>query len=183
MKRRCLEPTFKDWPRYGGAGILICPEWMASFDQFLTDMGLPPSPAHWLGRRDVTAHYTPDNCIWTEQAPQKARRAYCRRVIVSGQTMTAAEAARLPNQPTRNTVIRRWESGFSLDRPAIAKIYRRSMWIRYEGETLPLPAWAKRLGLNSSTLWMRIQRGQSLDQAMTPELQRQPNTTFSKRQL
>lgn len=168
MHRRCKETTHRDFPRYGGRGIRVCPQW-TTFEQFLRDMGLPPSPTHWLGRRDTSKHYTPENTIWTERAPQMNRRQFCRKVIVEGKTLTAAEAARLAGQPSRNTVLRRWEAGFSLENPKLAKLYRRSMWITHQGETLPLPEWARRLGLSSSVLWQRIKSGMPLDRAMTPK--------------
>lgn len=167
-KRRCTEPGFRSFGRYGGAGIRMCPQWILGFEQFLADMGLPPSPVHWLGRRDVKGHYTPDNCIWTEQAPQKGRRAYCRKVIVDGQVMTASEAGRMPGQPTRNSVLRRWDAGLSLEHPQMSKIYRRSLWITHQGETLPLPEWARRIGLPSQVLWSRVNRGMPIERAMTP---------------
>ncbi len=97
MKRRCLEPGFKDFKRYGGAGIKICPQWLTSFDQFLADVGTPPTPHHWLGRKDTSRHYTPENTLWTERLPQMNRRQFCRKVIVQGKTLTAAEAGRLPD--------------------------------------------------------------------------------------
>ena len=53
MRRRCLAPRFRDFSRYGGAGILICPRWVNSFAQFLKDVGPAPSAEHWLGRREV----------------------------------------------------------------------------------------------------------------------------------
>lgn len=168
MKRRCLEESFKCYPRYGGAGIRICPQWLASFDQFINDVGLPPSPKHWLGRMDTAGHYVPENVIWTDQPAQQRRRQFCRKVIVHGQVMTSAEAGRLANQPTRNSVLRRWEAGFSLERPKLAKIYKSSKWLTYQGVTLPLPEWARRLGLPSRVLWHRINRGMSIERALTP---------------
>ena len=70
MNRRCYEATFKSFNRYGGAGIQVCREWRTSFRKFLEDMGPAPSPAHWLGRLDVTGHYSPENCVWTTQPEQ-----------------------------------------------------------------------------------------------------------------
>lgn len=177
MRKRCLNPRDQAWPRYGGAGIKVCPQWLASFKNFLADMGLPPTPHHWLGRRDVTKHYTPENCLWTEPTPQKQRRQFCRKVIVQGQTMTAAEAARLPDQPTRNTVLRRWEAGFSLEHPKLAKLYKRSMWLTHQGETLPLPEWARRHGLSPAVVWYRLKRGMPLSELFLPLMRKHPKTS------
>lgn len=169
MKRRCLEPGFKDFPRYGGSGILIAPQWLASFEQFLSDAGLPPTLDHWLGRLDTAAHYVPGNVVWTLRTPQMNRRKYCRKVIVQGQAITPAQAARQSGQPTRNTVLRRWEAGFSLEHPMLAKLYRRSLWLTYQGQTLPLPDWARRIGLPHGTLYQRIRKGMPLERAMTTQ--------------
>ncbi len=169
MKRRCLEPGFKDWPRYGGAGILIAPQWLTNFDQFLTDMGLPPTPEHWLGRMDTAAHYVPGNVVWTLRTPQMSRRQFCRKVILNGKAVTPEQVAREQGQPTRNTVLRRWEAGFSLEQPQLARLSRRSLWLTHQGQTLPLPEWARRIGLPHGTLYQRIKGGMPLEKAMTQQ--------------
>ena len=167
MIRRCTEPGQKDWPRYGGAGITVCPEWMESFDQFLRDMGPAPTQTHWLGRLRVLENYAPGNCLWTTQPPQERRRTYCRRVSINGQVVTAAEAARSIGV-RHATVLRRVASGFQLENPPAAKLYRASKWLTHNGETLPLPQWAKRIGLPSQVLWQRINRGIPVEKALTP---------------
>lgn len=44
MKRRCLNPNDKSFPRYGGAGVTVCERWL-TFEGFWTDMG----PAYFEG--------------------------------------------------------------------------------------------------------------------------------------
>lgn len=170
MHRRCLEPKFRDYPRYGGASppITICPQWLRNWNQFMADVGPAPTTEHWLGRRDVKLGYTPENTIWTLPTPQKRRRAYCHKVTLGGQTMTVAEAGRLPGQPTRNSVLRRMKAGFSLQAPKLAKLYRKSKWLTWNGETLPLPEWARRLGLPSQLMWARVKAGMPLERVMHP---------------
>lgn len=177
MLRRCYEKTHADYARYGGRGIKVCPQWRENFGQFLADLGLPPTPRHWLGRIDVTASYTPENVTWTTHAEQMRRRAFCRHVRVNGQTMTAAEAGRVPGQPTRNTVLRRRANGFSLERPKLPRLDPRTWWITWQGETLPLVQWARRFGLPYGTLRGRIERGMPLKLAMTSSRYWQPLAT------
>ena len=167
--RRCTDPKFKDFPRYGGAGIKVCLAWRESFNQFLEDMGPATTQAHWLGRLDVTKGYFPGNCLWTEQPPQERRRTFCRRVTLSGETMTAAEAARALGM-NRDTLVRRVVSGFQLENPPAAKLYRASKWLTFNGETLPLPEWARRIGLPSPVIISRINRGMPVELALTPRL-------------
>lgn len=172
MRKRCLNPKAHAWDRYGGAGITICPQW-ATFDQFLKDMGQPPTADHWLGRKDVKGHYTPSNCVWTLPDQQQRRRAFCHRVhLQDGSVLTAAEAARLPGMPKFWGVRNRMRRGYSLELPQPARVYRASKWITWQGQTLPTPEWARRLGVRPYVLWQRLSRGMPLAQAMTPGLMR-----------
>jgi hypothetical protein len=167
MRKRCLNPRSHAWSRYGGAGIAICPQW-ATFEQFQRDMGLPPTPSHWLGRKDVLGHYTPSNCIWTEPAQQQRRRAFCHRVhLQDGRVLTAAEVARLPGMPGFHGVRNRLNRGFSLELPQPKKLYLSSIWITWQGKTMPAPEWAKHLGITPSAFWARLRRWMPLEKAMS----------------
>lgn len=179
MKRRCLEQGFKDWSRYGGAGILIAPQWVDSFEQFLADMGLPPTPEHWLARLDTSAHYVPGNVIWTLHAPQMSRRQFCRKVVVNGQFMTAAQAQKVLGSPTRNSILDRWQAGYCLEQPILQRRDQRARRIVWRGQDLSLSQWARLLGLPYKTLYVRIMRGMPLEKAMTQQryaTQRKPKT-------
>lgn len=168
MIQRCENPRHKDFKHYGAKGITVCPAWRESLQAFLADMGPAPTQTHWLGRLDVTAGYFPGNCCWTTQPEQERRRAYCRRVVINSKEMTVAEAGRLSGQPTRNSVLRRAENGYPLNVRA-ARIDRRSTWLTFKGETLPLPELAKRHGIPRVLLWERLKAGWPLDRALNPE--------------
>lgn len=167
MIRRCTEPAQKDWKYYGGKGVTICQQWLASFENFLVDMGPAPTQRHWLGRRDVSGNYEPANCLWTTQPEQERRRGCCRRVNIRGQSMVLAEAGRSVGVNPQ-TIARRQASGLPLENPPAAKLYRASKWLTHQGETLPLPEWARRIGLPAAVLWFRVKRGMSLELALTP---------------
>lgn len=77
MRDRCLNPKRGVFAHYGGRGITICPEWQASFQSFLADMGPRPEGCT-LDRIDVDGNYEPSNCRWAtpkQQANNKRARA------------------------------------------------------------------------------------------------------------
>ena len=74
MKQRCLNSNCESWQNYGGRGITICAEWIASFEVFLADMGERPSRDHSLERLDNDSNYEPANCVWATRLEQAQNR-------------------------------------------------------------------------------------------------------------
>ncbi|ELI0594640.1 hypothetical protein ACXGWO_21180 [Salmonella enterica subsp. enterica serovar Infantis] len=78
MKRRCEDPTSKSYKYYGGKGVKVCGRWQ-DFNNFLADMGEPPTPAHEIDRKDANGDYEPDNCRWLTKAENVSRASRCRK--------------------------------------------------------------------------------------------------------
>jgi hypothetical protein len=69
MKNRCNNSKGFRYVLYGGRGIKVCERWNA-FENFLKDMGQPPTITHTLDRIDVNGNYEPGNCRWVTQKVQ-----------------------------------------------------------------------------------------------------------------
>lgn len=74
MRQRCYNPKTTRYSRYGGRGIKVCDRWRYSFEEFLKDMGQPPSDRHSIDRIDVDGDYEPGNCRWATPLEQRHNR-------------------------------------------------------------------------------------------------------------
>jgi hypothetical protein len=74
MKNRCLNPRTPAFADYGGRGISVCPQWVNSFETFLSDVGKKPSSGHTLDRIDNDGNYEPGNCRWSTYNQQARNR-------------------------------------------------------------------------------------------------------------
>lgn len=72
-RRRALEPTDKDFHRYGAVGIGFCPEWAKSFRLFVAHVGKRPLGTT-LDRIDTSKGYVPGNVRWATPVEQAVNR-------------------------------------------------------------------------------------------------------------
>lgn len=92
MRKRCLNPMDKDYPRYGGRGITICIQW-DSFETFLHDMGLAPTTKHTIERLDTNGDYNPKNCHWATMSEQNRNRSITHKITFQGKTQCLCDWA------------------------------------------------------------------------------------------
>ena len=93
MMTRCFNPKTKAFPRYGGRGITVSPEWR-SFEAFLADIGPLPSRDHSIERIDNDGPYSPTNCRWATRAEQALNTSSNRMLDFNGEQKPLAEWAR-----------------------------------------------------------------------------------------
>jgi hypothetical protein len=113
MRRRCLNPNFKQWKDYGGRGITICREW-DSYDQFVSDMGPRPTPKHTLERKNNDLGYSKENCKWATRKEQQHNQTVTRKVTIEGVEYIAVELAEKYGIKT-DTIVERATEGLSFD--------------------------------------------------------------------
>jgi hypothetical protein len=92
MKERCLNPSCRAFPAWGGRGIKVDERWMR-FENFFADMGEKP-PGRSLDRIDNAGHYTPANCRWATAGEQSRNTRRTRTVMLNGVVMCIKDAAK-----------------------------------------------------------------------------------------
>lgn len=95
MNKRCYEPKNKDWPRYGGRGIVVCDKWRGSegLANFVADMGVRPSGMS-IDRIDNDGDYEPRNCKWSTQTQQQGNRSTSLKAEMGGAVVTLSQISR-----------------------------------------------------------------------------------------
>jgi hypothetical protein len=90
MKNRCNNKKTPTYHNYGGRGIKVCDRWFV-FNNFLDDMGEPPTIKHSIDRINNNKGYSPDNCNWSTPREQ-ARNTRSNRILeFHGETKTISE--------------------------------------------------------------------------------------------
>lgn len=74
MKKRCDNPNYQHYPRYGGRGITYQESWK-DFREFLSDMGNRPYGKE-LDRIDNNGNYTKANCRWVDHKTNTQNGGY-----------------------------------------------------------------------------------------------------------
>jgi hypothetical protein len=115
MRNRCRD---EKRTRYAGRGIKVCARWDASFEDFLADMGLRPSPRHSLDRYpDNDGNYEPGNCRWAKPVRQANNRSSNHVVTYRGEEMSLRDAIRSAGDVVgKATAWRRLLRGWSVDK-------------------------------------------------------------------
>jgi len=90
MRARCSNAKLVGYKNYGGRGISVCERWML-FENFLSDMGLRPSPKHSIDRINNDGNYEPSNCRWAERSVQIRNRRMTKMLTFQGQTMCVTD--------------------------------------------------------------------------------------------
>jgi hypothetical protein len=130
MKKRCTNPASRDYALYGGRGIVVCEEWMKSFDEFYAHVGARPSSGHTLDRIDNNGNYEPGNVKWSTHAEQATNRRGTRMITHGGRTQSlsawASEIGIKKSTLVRRIASPRWTTADALTTPLCVSRARHS---------------------------------------------------------
>jgi len=115
IKRKCLNSKDKRYPDYGGRGITVCDRWLNSFENFIEDMGMKPTPIHSIDRINNNGNYEPSNCRWATPKEQARNTRFNRTIEYKGDTMCISEIAEKYGM-SHLTLRSRLSSGWSVER-------------------------------------------------------------------
>lgn len=77
MIARCYNKKVEAYKNYGGRGIKVCKRWRNKnngFENYLKDMGYPPTPDMSIDRKNNDKGYYPSNCKWSTASEQVNNR-------------------------------------------------------------------------------------------------------------
>jgi hypothetical protein len=93
--QRCTNPKNCNYPKYGGRGIDVAPEWRNDFLSFYNYIGRKPSAKHSVDRIDNNKGYVPGNVRWAtylEQAHNKRNSLKCE---INGVTINSYQFSKI----------------------------------------------------------------------------------------
>lgn len=116
--KRCLNPLSKPYPRYGGRGISVFPDWINSLEKFISyasslpDYGMPNLT---LDRTDNDGNYEPENLRWVTRTKQARNTRRNHLLTYKNETKCIAEWAEILGIST-DVISKRLKSGWSVEK-------------------------------------------------------------------
>ena len=114
MKNRATNKKDKDASRYINRGINMDPRWQF-FENFLADMGEPPTKIHSIERIDNMQGYWPANCGWATPQEQAYNRRDNKMVSFAGKRKCLSAWAK-DLDITKEALYFRLKSGWPLEK-------------------------------------------------------------------
>lgn len=116
MIYRSRNPNAPNSRYYSEKGVTVCRRWLESFENFLADVALRPSPQHSLDRYpNPDGNYEPGNVRWATAKQQAQNRRGTILLTLNNETRPQAEWEDLYGL-ARGTITRRRNKGWSIGR-------------------------------------------------------------------
>jgi hypothetical protein len=113
MISRCTNPNVDMYYAYGAKGINVCDRWR-KFENFYEDMGATYSEGLSIERKDISADYCPENCIWIPKEKQAINKSTTYQYTYNGETVSLKTMCKIHNAPYQ-TMLNRIKKGMSFE--------------------------------------------------------------------
>lgn len=123
MIQRCTNPNDDSYERYGGRGIVVCDEWLNSFEdsyEWALDSGYSDSLS--IDRVDFNLDYCIANCKWSTPKEQANNKSDNINITINGVTKT----------------LREWCPEYGISYATAWKRIRKMGWSPADAVTIPL---------------------------------------------
>lgn len=124
MVQRCTNPKNISYARYGGRGIRVCDEWLASFLAFSRSLGVRPGSEYSLDRIDNDGNYEPGNVQWATRAQQARNNSRNTNLTIHGETLCITDWSKRSGIAA-NTIYYRLRLGYDSKSAVFAPLHSR----------------------------------------------------------
>lgn len=116
MKKRCNNPNYEHYHRYGGRGIQICNEWEHNYENF-KEWALQSGYKADLeiDRTNNDGNYEPSNCSWQTREKQVRNRSNTVYIEYKGDKKTLSEWCEI-NKTNYKLAHQRYKRGWNYER-------------------------------------------------------------------
>lgn len=170
IRARCGNPTNQDYHHYGGRGIKVCDRWIKSFVNFFEDMGPKPFPEATIERLDNDGNYEPGNCKWKSRKEQARNTRRNRFLTLNGVTQSVpdwADQLGIDQKILHLRLRAGWTDEETLTIPANRRRPHCSRMLTFDGITLSVADWSRRIGICQETLHWRLSKNWSVERVLT----------------
>ena len=171
MKDRCYNSKSVAYKNYGERNITICKEWLEDkYNFYIWALRNGFDISLTLDRIDNNCGYYPNNCRWVDRKIQNNNKRNIKRHKVNGEFLTITEASKKFGISFKKLESRMRLNNLSLEDAINLGAFRKqnSSAIKYDlnGKKLTLKEMERLTGVKSHTIYKRIHKGQSLEQAI-----------------
>lgn len=121
--QRCTNPKNPSYTTHGGRNISVCSRWK-KFENFLEDMGEPPTDKHQIDRIDNNGNYCKLNCRWCTSTVNNRNKRNNRRITYNDKTQCLSEWAE-EIDICRVTISNRLKRGWSIEKALTTPVRKR----------------------------------------------------------
>ena len=180
MKRRCKNPNSSSYCHYGGRGITYAPEWehFEPFFEWAIRNGYDSQAKYGdctIDRIDVNGNYCPENCRWISLSEQTNNTTRTRKIKVGDEEHNISEWGKKYGMNPETIRIRIDRYGYTEEEAVTKGLFEGNKHnITFNGETRTIKEWSLMLGGTRNMVAQRLNKGWSLEKALTTPIKRKP---------